>query len=164
MDNTIVIHHQPLHYSFSLTCRRRKPGIRPIRTALCGTALRQCEYARGAGGGRYHINWVYKREGLPVEIIREFEQWREIRDSDGTVGWVHKQMLQSKRAVVIRKGIAVMRKSPDMHANPVLRAEPGVIGKLISCEPDWCKVQIADHKGWIPQKTAIWGVYKNEKF
>jgi SH3-like domain-containing protein len=52
-------------------------------------------------GTRYSINWVYHREGLPVEILQEFDQWREIRDSEGTRGWVHKQMLQGKRMGLI---------------------------------------------------------------
>lgn len=114
-------------------------------------------------GSRYSINWVYKHEGLPVEIIREFDEWREIKDSDGTAGWVHKQMLQGKRMVIIKKNVGVIRKTPDIHSSPLIRAEPGVTGKLLECETEWCRVQIAGHKGWIP-KSGIWGVYKNEKF
>ncbi len=114
-------------------------------------------------GSRYNINWVYKHEGLPVEIIREFEEWRQVRDSDGTVGWVHKQMLQGKRTAIIKKNIGVLRRAPDEHSAPVIRAEPGVTGKLLECDLGWCKMQIAGHKGWI-QKASIWGVYKNEKF
>lgn len=114
-------------------------------------------------GTRYTIKWVYKEEGLPVEIIEEFDAWRKIRDCDGTVGWVHKQMLQGKRTAVIWKSIGVLRKSADEHGQPVIRVEPGVVGKLLGCETDWCKIQIAGHKGWIA-KTGIWGVYKDEKF
>jgi SH3-like domain-containing protein len=114
-------------------------------------------------GSRYAIKWVYKHEGLPVEIIQEFDAWREIRDSDGTVGWVHKQMLQSKRMAVIKSKIGVLKKSPEENAGPVIRAESGVIGKIIECEINWCRIQISGHKGWIP-KASIWGVYKSEKF
>jgi len=114
-------------------------------------------------GTRYAIKWVYKHEGLPVEIIQQFEAWREIRDPDGTIGWVHKQMLQSKRMAIIKKNVAVLRKSPEEHGSPIIRAEPGVIGKLLECEKDWCKIQVSGHKGWIA-KTGIWGAYKSEKF
>src|ERR1700735_4108109 len=100
-------------------------------------------------GTRYSINWVYKREGLPVEIIQEFDQWREIRDSEGTVGWVHKQMLQGKRTGLITGGIGVLRRAPEEHGGPLLRADPGVIGRLLECEKDWCRIQIAGRKGWI---------------
>jgi len=114
-------------------------------------------------GTRYSINWVYKREGMPVEIIQEFDQWREIRDAQGTIGWVHKQMLQGKRMAVIKGDVGVLRHAPDEHSNPLLRAEAGVIGRLLECEKEWCRIQIAGHKGWI-EKRHIWGVYTKEEF
>ncbi len=98
-----------------------------------------------------------------MEIIQEFDQWRQIRDAEGTTGWVHKQMLQGKRTAVVVGKVAVLRRSPDAAANPVLRAEPGVIGKILSCEEKWCRVQISGRKAWI-QKTSIFGAYKKEEF
>lgn len=127
-------------------------------------SLRSNEVNMRVGPGtRYPINWVYHREGLPVEIIQESDQWREIRDAEGTTGWVHKQMLQGKRTAVITGKIAVLRRTPDSKASPALRAEPGVIGKLITCEKEWCRLQIASRKGWVP-KTSIFGAYKKEEF
>lgn len=114
-------------------------------------------------GTRYSINWVYRRADLPVEIIQEFDQWRQIRDFEGTTGWVHKQMLQGKRSALVVGKVAVLRRSPDVAANPVLRAQPGVIGKLLNCEEKWCRIQISGRKAWIP-KTSVFGVYKKEKF
>jgi SH3-like domain-containing protein len=114
-------------------------------------------------GTRYSINWVYRRDGLPVEIIQEFDQWREIRDSEGTVGWVHKQMLQGRRTAVITAGIGVLRRAPEDHAGPILRAEAGVVGQMLECEKDWCRMQVAGRKGWI-EKSHIWGVYPKEEF
>ena len=29
---------------------------------------------------RYPIKWVYKRNGLPVEIVKEFDTWRKVKD------------------------------------------------------------------------------------
>lgn len=127
-------------------------------------SLRSAEVNMRVGPGtRYSINWVYKRDNLPVEIIQEFDQWRQIKDSEGATGWVHKQMLQGKRTAVVVGKVAVLRRSPDAAANPVLRAEPGVIGKLLSCEEKWCRMQISGRKAWI-QKSSIFGVYKKEEF
>ena len=53
-------------------------------------------------GTRYSISWVFKRANYPVEIIQEFDQWREIRDHEGAIGWVHKNMLQG---CYVRKSI-----------------------------------------------------------
>src|SRR6476619_5559562 len=35
------------------------------------------------------VAWVYTRSGLPVEITAEFENWRRVRDSEGSEGWVY---------------------------------------------------------------------------
>ena len=57
---------------------------------------------RTGPGTRYPISWVYKREGMPVEVIEEYDIWRKIRDAEGTTGWVHKSMLDGKRSVLIK--------------------------------------------------------------
>ena len=37
-------------------------------------------YLRTGPGRKYPIDWVYKRRGLPVEVIRDFDTWRRVRD------------------------------------------------------------------------------------
>ena len=44
---------------------------------------------RTGPGVQYPIEWVYRRQHLPVEIIAEFRTWRKIRDWQGAQGWVH---------------------------------------------------------------------------
>ncbi len=39
-------------------------------------------------GTQYPIRWIYQQRGLPVEIIAEFANWRRVRGSDGSDGWV----------------------------------------------------------------------------
>ncbi len=114
-------------------------------------------------GLRYSINWVYRHEGLPVEVVREFEEWRKVRDPYGTIGWIHKQMLQGKRTAIITKRVATLRRSPGDNASGVLRAQAGVTGRLLACQTDWCKMEISGSKGWI-EKTNIWGAFREEKF
>ena len=36
-------------------------------------------------GTDYAVSWLYLKSGLPVEIIQEYDNWRRIRDADGTV-------------------------------------------------------------------------------
>ena len=43
------------------------------------------------------VAWVYTRSGLPVEITAEFENWRRVRDSEGSEGWVYHSLLSGKR-------------------------------------------------------------------
>ena len=118
---------------------------------------------RTGPGAQYPIRWVYKRAHLPLEVIEEFDQWRRVRDKDGEGGWVNKTMVSGKRTAIIREKAQNLHEDPDAKSDVAFKAEPGVIGSLLKCEPDWCKLQVEDHKGWIP-KSAIWGAYKNEVF
>ena len=38
---------------------------------------------RAGPGFQYPVTWVYQRDGLPVEIIAEFDVWRQLRAPDG---------------------------------------------------------------------------------
>ncbi len=119
---------------------------------------------RTGPGTRYPIQWVYRREGMPVEVIEEFDIWRKIRDAEGTTGWVHKTMLDGKRnAVIHSKDDAILRAEPVAKARPLLKIEPQVIAKLIECEKDWCRIQVSGRKGWV-EKKYLFGVYKEEIF
>ena len=52
-------------------------------------------------GKKYAIEWHYKKRGLPVEVIQEFDRWRRVRDADGATGWVLHSLLSAKRTAVI---------------------------------------------------------------
>ena len=119
---------------------------------------------RTGPGTRYPIQWVYRRSGMPVEVIEEYDLWRKIRDVEGTTGWVHKGMLEGQRNVVIKGGEArVVKAEPEEDAPGVLKAAPMVLAKLVECEPEWCRIQLSGRKGWI-EKKHLWGIYANEVF
>ncbi|WP_241503719.1 SH3 domain-containing protein [Ferruginivarius sediminum] len=117
---------------------------------------------RTGPGLRYPIEWVYRRQDLPVEVIEEFEAWRRIRGWDGTVGWVHGVMLQSKRtARVTGSDIRLLRARANPDGDPVAMLEPGAIGKLDRCKRDWCRIEFAGLIGWL-QRKAFYGVLPGE--
>jgi SH3-like domain-containing protein len=125
-------------------------------------SLRSDEVNMRSGPGlEYPVEWVMLRPGLPVEIIAEFEHWRRIRDADGAVGWVHRTMLSGDRTLLVTGSVRTLYSSPDPASPPVLRAEPGVIGELISCDETWCRAEIAGEDGWI-ERAHIWGVEPGE--
>ncbi len=118
--------------------------------------------ARTGPNVRYPIRWVFVRRGEPVEVVSEFEQWRKIRDKHGDTGWIHESMLSGRRhVVVVGDNMQILRKEPDDTAAPLLRVEPEVRGTLLSCQKEWCRLEIADTKGWL-EKKHLWGVYQNE--
>ncbi|SNR83708.1 MULTISPECIES: SH3 domain-containing protein [unclassified Azospirillum] len=126
-------------------------------------SLRSNEVNVRAGPGRaYPIEWVFVRAGMPVEITAEFDTWRRIRDVDGTQGWVHQSMLSGRRTLVVTKEIRTIRERPNSSAAAVAQAEPGVMGRLVSCKGDWCEVEIQGYNGWM-ERGDFWGVRPDEK-
>ena len=112
-------------------------------------------------GENYPIEWVLTRKEMPVEIVREFEHWRMIRDWQGTEGWVHERMVIAKRAVVIKGGVRALHRLPDGASEIVARAEPGVFAHLLECRGSWCRIEAIDISGWV-QRSEVWGVYPDE--
>ncbi len=112
-------------------------------------------------GENYPIEWVLTRRDMPVEIVGQFENWRMIRDWQGTEGWVHERMVTGKRGVVVKGGIRALHRQPDTASPVVARAEPGVVARLLECRAEWCRIEAADHNGWV-QRSEVWGVYPDE--
>lgn len=125
-------------------------------------SLRSAEVNLRTGPGTtYPIEWVYVRRGLPVEVIAEFDIWRKIRDWQGTVGWVHQSMLDGRRTALVVGEDRLLRGEPGPAAVPVARLAPGVIGELLECAGAWCRIDAANHRGWLP-RDEFWGVDPQE--
>jgi SH3-like domain-containing protein len=128
-------------------------------------------YLRRGPGTEYPVAWVYQRAGLPVEVIREFEVWRQVRDATGTVGWVHSSLLSGRRTALVLPWevkenqpdapLATLRDDDHARARAVAQVEAGVLASIIRCDKGWCRVSIGDHRGYIEQ-TKLWGTYPNE--
>ncbi len=118
---------------------------------------------RAGPGKNYPVTWVFVRKGLPVMVTAEFEYWRKVRDLDGAEGWVHKNLLSNRRAAVVTADLVTLRRAPETGAAAVLRAEQGVIGRLLACQGHWCQLEIADREGWLA-RPQIYGVLPGEIF
>jgi len=111
---------------------------------------------RTGPGKRYPIDWIYRRRGLPVEIIDEFEDWRRVRDHDGTVGWVHRFMLVSRRTVRITGQTRMLRRRPETEAPGLVYLEAGVVGDLMDCDRAWCRIEAQGFDGWL-RRNEVYG-------
>jgi SH3-like domain-containing protein len=114
-------------------------------------------------GTRYRIDWVYKRRDLPVEIEREYDVWRWVSDPDGNRGWVHQATLMGRRNFIVQKADATLRSDPADTASAVAILQPGVIGRIRSCEAasEWCNVQAGSYRGFL-RRQQFWGVLPGE--
>jgi SH3-like domain-containing protein len=125
---------------------------------------------RKGPGTDYPTAWVYRRAGLPLEVIKEFEGWRQVRDAEGIAGWVLQSFLSGRRTALvlpweIKPGApppkVELRRSDSSYSRPVAMIEAGVIANLSSCDGRWCRVSIDKFHGYIEQKK-LWGVYEGE--
>ena len=116
---------------------------------------------RTGPGTRYPIDWVYRRRGLPVEIVDEFDTWRRIRDWQGTEGWVHQSMVQGQRGILVTGKRHTLRRRPEAGAAGVALVDAGVVGVLKRCQDDWCEVTVDSFTGWL-QRGAFYGLYPGE--
>ena len=135
-------------------------------------------------GTEHAIQWRYVKSGLPMEIVLEYDNWRKVRDADGTEGWVFHSMLSGKRTAVVEPWAAQkvdditamieaktgtpqntvpIHASPDAESRIVALVEPGVVAELYECDGTWCAAKTGEQKGWIEQ-AKLWGVYPDEAF
>jgi SH3-like domain-containing protein len=117
--------------------------------------------ARRGPGLTHRIDWVFTRAGMPLRITAEYEHWRRVEDASGEGGWVQYAMLSGARSVLVETDMAEFRDAADMGAEVAFQAERGVIGRLLECGIDWCRVSVDGSKGWV-RKRDLWGVELDE--
>ncbi len=114
----------------------------------------------------HDVSWIYTRVGWPVEITAEFENWRRIRDSDGSEGWVYHSLLSGKRTAAVqlksKTDLAPLHAKPDAQSGVTARLQVGVLGTVKHCTGTWCQIVGDGFDGWIEQ-NELWGVYPDEK-
>jgi SH3-like domain-containing protein len=117
-------------------------------------------------GKQYPVEWVYVKQFLPVEIIAEFDHWRQIRDIDGAVSWAHVSLLSGKRYGILTGKTQNIKDKPSDSSSTLARIEPGVIVSLKKIQGEWLQIESRSEQGkfqgWVKGKY-IWGFYPNEK-
>ena len=101
------------------------------------------------------LEWIYQKKNLPILIIRERDNWREIRDIDGDISWMHVSMISNKRTFINREDQNLLKYKNNNIVNVIVKK--GVVGKIINCDEIFCKVKIKNYKGWV-EKKYLWGI------
>ncbi len=118
---------------------------------------------RRGPGEEYPIALLYIRKGLPIQIFREYQDWRQVRDSDGDTGWIKRNQLTSKRYGMVIINDAPLYRQPDQGATVIAKAQEGVVFDLSECGAVWCRGSVDGYKGYIA-KSMLWGVFPQEEF
>lgn len=117
---------------------------------------------RTGPGERFPIKWEYRRAGLPMEILKEYEIWRQVRDPDGEIGWMNKALLAGQRTAIIKDQVRLLYVAPDVNSRIAWRIAPGAVVTITLCEDMWCRVSKDGKSGYI-LRGQMWGTYAREK-
>jgi SH3-like domain-containing protein len=117
--------------------------------------------ARRGPGLTHRVDWIFTREGMPLKITAEYENWRRVEDIDGVGGWVHYSLLSGARTVIVTADMAPVRDEAATTAPVAFQAEAGVIARVLSCAADWCRISAGGERGWVAA-SALWGVLPGE--
>jgi SH3-like domain-containing protein len=121
-------------------------------------------YMREGPSDMHRVKWIYRRKGLPLEVIATFDVWRRVRDMDGEVGWMHMALLTRDRTAVVTSGPAVeVYARDDRTSQVVAQAQPGAIGHLLGCGMLTCQVGFTGAEGWV-SRSRLWGVHDGDEY
>ncbi|XBQ17505.1 MAG: SH3 domain-containing protein [Oceanicaulis sp.] len=100
--------------------------------------------------------WVYRRAGLPVQVLQETPDWRKVRDPGGEEVWMHRRLLSGRRAVWALDATDLHAR-PDPESGLVAVIEPQAVLWMERCRPGWCRLEADGRRGWA-RADAFWGV------
>jgi SH3-like domain-containing protein len=115
---------------------------------------------RTGPGEDYAIRFIYRRQFLPIKVLRLYQGWYLVEDPDGSRGWMMMRFLNKTPTALIRgKGPVEMRAGPGADAQLLWKLAPGLVGRLGPCKDGWCQMDIDRHVGFVPE-GRLWGAGK----
>jgi SH3-like domain-containing protein len=117
---------------------------------------------RSGPGTEHEILWKLD-SGFPVEIVGTRGDWLQVRDFEGSTGWVHKKTTQKTGHAIVKanKGTEQqinVRKEPGANAGVVAKASYGVVFKVLEKKDGWVKVEHGQGvTGWVDGRL-LWGL------
>ena len=118
-------------------------------------------YMRSGPGRQYPAIWVYRRLGMPLEIVGRFDDWRKVRDFQGDTGWILSNQLRGQRAVMVTLPEVGLYEEPDTNSIKIARLGREVVARVKRCDIEWCRVLIGKHDGWT-RRGGLWGIREEE--
>jgi SH3-like domain-containing protein len=113
---------------------------------------------RQGPGKDYPIKIFYKKKFLPVLIIDSSDNFMKIRDHENNTGWIHVSQLSKKKAAIVSDDALIVFNKPSIYSTPTVILEKGRLSKIMKCKEHWCKIKVAEYKGWV-KKIGLWGLF-----
>jgi len=140
------------NYSFSEELKKYNYEFKSIKSSNANM--------RVGPGKRFEILWNFKKVGLPVKILKKFEQWYQIETPDGSIGWMWGNLLSNKEKTVIFNKEGIIYRKDTVDSNIIANVSKNAILNLHYCQNNWCKVESKKDKvkGYV-KVDNIWGAY-----
>tara|TARA_B100000686_G_scaffold101382_1_gene108565 strand:- start:13527 stop:14027 length:501 start_codon:yes stop_codon:yes gene_type:complete len=113
-------------------------------------------------GKRFEIKWNFKKIGLPVKVIKKYDNWYEILTPDGSKGWMHKRLLNNNKTIIFKKNSLIYSK-PNIGSKLKANIDKNSVVTIKSCKKNWCKIEDENYDlvGYT-LKENIWGAIASE--
>jgi Uncharacterized protein conserved in bacteria len=145
-------------YTFFAVLLLARMGMAAEMVAIVGDDINM----RSGPGTGHSILWKLD-SGFPLEVIGTKDDWFNVRDFEGSSGWVSKKMTQKAAFVIVKankgtSGQINVRKEPALTADVVAHAGYGVVFKMLQKQGEWVKVEHSQGvTGWVDGRL-LWGL------
>jgi SH3-like domain-containing protein len=102
-------------------------------------------------GRQYQVKWVYVKRGIPLRVMATLDNWLQVEDIDGVMGWILADSL-----VRNKDGYALTKAEPTRalssckeDAALAFSADAGVLVRVKKCKEECCLVVAEDRTGWV---------------
>ncbi|MDH3328961.1 MAG: SH3 domain-containing protein [Desulfobulbaceae bacterium] len=116
---------------------------------------------RSGPGTKYKVMWELGN-GFPLIVLKRSGQWLRVRDFEGTIGWIHKNVAQRTPHMIVKvhknsKKRINIRSGPGTKYRIVAKAYYGVVFKTLQQKNGWVNIQHEKGvNGWV-KRSLLWG-------
>lgn len=112
---------------------------------------------RSGPGTNYPIKFIFKLQGMPVNVISEYDNWNEIKDFEGQTGWISQSLISKKRTLMVQssRNLVNMHSKNSEKSRIILRLENKVVGSHVKCLKKWCALKVNGKKGWVKKQDLF---------
>jgi len=105
----------------------------------------------------HSIRWDLDK-GYPLYVVSKTSNWYKVKDYLGYVGWVHKNVVSSRKSVIIRGKRINLRKGPGTHYQILGKGYKGQIFWVSRRYSKWIRVKdiVTGKVVWI-YRSLVWG-------
>ncbi|MBI2877325.1 MAG: SH3 domain-containing protein [Candidatus Tectomicrobia bacterium] len=106
---------------------------------------------------KYGVLWSVG-QFYPLQVLSRNGRWYQVKDFEGDVGWIHRELTSKIPAVVVSARSANIRSGPGSRYQVRFVAERGSTFKILKKAGEWIRVRHADgDRGWVHRKL-LWGL------